>query len=67
MFGSIDIAGSKKFWKRGCSSWEEKSDRKGKELFLPLRFALTGKTHGPEMKNLLPLISRKEVLSRLDV
>jgi glutamyl-tRNA synthetase len=54
-------------WQNWLGAIKEKSDRKGKELFLPLRFALTGKTHGPEMKNLLPLISRKEVLSRLDV
>ena len=33
--------------------------RKGKALFLPLRLALTGEDHGPEMKVLLPLIGRE--------
>ncbi len=39
--------------------------RKGKELFLPLRLALTGMEHGPEMKQLLPMITRQTVLHRL--
>lgn len=34
------------------------SGRKGKELFAPLRMALTGLPHGPDMKSLLPLIGR---------
>lgn len=39
--------------------------RRGKALFLPLRLALTGREHGPEMKALLPLIGRARVLARL--
>jgi len=39
--------------------------RKGRELFLPLRLALTGHEHGPEMKALLPLIGRERALARL--
>ena len=38
---------------------------KGKGLFLPLRLALTGREHGPELKNLLPLIGRERALARL--
>jgi glutamyl-tRNA synthetase len=38
---------------------------KGKALFMPLRLALTGREHGPEMKKLLPLIGRAKLLSRL--
>ncbi len=38
---------------------------KGKDLFLPLRLALTGRDHGPEMKRLLPFIGRAAVLERL--
>ncbi len=40
--------------------------RKGKDLFLPLRRALTGRDHGPELKNLLPLIGRPRALRRLE-
>jgi glutamyl-tRNA synthetase len=39
--------------------------RKGKPLFLPLRRALTGRDHGPEMAALLPLIGRDRALERL--
>ncbi|MBV8939826.1 MAG: glutamate--tRNA ligase, partial [Alphaproteobacteria bacterium] len=39
--------------------------RKGKELFMPLRRALTGKDRGPELKALLPLLGRKETMGRL--
>ncbi|MDO9487322.1 MAG: glutamate--tRNA ligase, partial [Sphingomonadaceae bacterium] len=41
------------------------SGRKGKLLFLPLRRALTGRDHGPEMAALLPLIGRERALDRL--
>ncbi len=41
------------------------SDRKGKGLFMPLRKALTGMEHGPELDKLLPLIGRERTLDRL--
>jgi glutamyl-tRNA synthetase len=39
---------------------------KGRGLFHPLRLALTGQEHGPELKKLLPLIGRDRVLARLE-
>ncbi|MDG5488695.1 glutamate--tRNA ligase [Sphingomonas sp. BGYR3] len=39
--------------------------RKGRALFLPLRLALTGRDHGPDMAALLPLIGRTRALARL--
>ncbi|MBB6227118.1 glutamyl-tRNA synthetase [Polymorphobacter multimanifer] len=41
------------------------SGRKGKALFLPLRLALTGEAHGPEMAALLPLIGQTAATERL--
>jgi glutamyl-tRNA synthetase len=38
---------------------------RGRGLFHPLRLALTGLEHGPELKKLLPLIGRARVLARL--
>ena len=52
-------------WQSWLSNIKQKSDRKGKELFMPIRLALTGKEHGPELKNLLMLIDREEILRRL--
>lgn len=39
--------------------------RKGKDLFMPIRLALTGQEHGPELKVLVNLIDREEILKRL--
>jgi len=38
---------------------------KGKALFRPLRLALTAREHGPELKNLLPVIGRARTAARL--
>jgi glutamyl-tRNA synthetase len=38
---------------------------RGRGLFHPLRLALTGQEHGPELKKLLPLIGRARALARL--
>jgi glutamyl-tRNA synthetase len=38
---------------------------KGRALYHPLRLALTGREHGPELKKLLPLIGRARALARL--
>ncbi len=52
-------------WKNWTSSLKETSGRKGKQLFMPLRLALTGRSDGPELKFLLPLIGRTACLDRL--
>ncbi len=52
-------------WGIWTQSVSADTGRKGKELFLPLRLALTGLEHGPEMKFLLPLIGREKTLQRL--
>ncbi|MEG6510004.1 glutamate--tRNA ligase [Methyloligella sp. 2.7D] len=44
---------------------KEKTGAKGKGLFGPLRLALTGRDHGPELKQLLPLIGRDRAHRRL--
>ena len=52
-------------WGAWTNAVKGKTGRKGKDLFLPLRRALTGRDHGPELKNLLPLIGRDRALKRL--
>jgi len=56
---------SQESWKTWTTAVKEQTGAKGKELFMPLRLALTGKPHGPEMKAMLPLIGREKVLARL--
>ena len=46
-------------WASWINTLKTQTGRKGKELFLPLRLALTGVEHGPEMKLLLPMIGEK--------
>jgi len=52
-------------WKALTSALKDATGRKGKALFLPLRQALTGMEHGPDMAALLPLIGRDAALARL--
>ncbi|MDP3919685.1 MAG: glutamate--tRNA ligase [Candidatus Omnitrophota bacterium] len=39
---------------------------KGKKLFLPLRIALTGREHGPELKKIFPAFGAERVRLRLE-
>ena len=52
-------------WSQWTGAIKDKTGRKGKELFMPIRKALTGMEHGPELANMLPLIGREEALRRL--
>jgi glutamyl-tRNA synthetase len=52
-------------WAALTAALKEQTGRKGKPLFLPLRQALTGQDHGPEMAALLPLIGQAAALERL--
>lgn len=54
-------------WRTLTGALKDRTGRKGKALFLPLRRALTGLDHGPDMALLLPLIGRDEALRRLSV
>lgn len=52
-------------WSEWTNDLKAETGRKGKQLFMPLRLALTGQSHGPELKTLLPLLGRKACLDRL--
>jgi glutamyl-tRNA synthetase len=45
---------------------KERTGRKGAELFMPLRVALTGQSHGPELASLLHLMSPGTARRRLE-
>jgi nondiscriminating glutamyl-tRNA synthetase len=44
---------------------EKRTGRKGKNLYAPLRAALTGKTKGPELVKTLPLLGKERIIHRL--
>lgn len=52
-------------WHGLTNALKASTGRKGKALFLPLRRALTGRDHGPDMAALLPLIGRARTIARL--
>ncbi|MGJ3649480.1 glutamate--tRNA ligase [Sphingomonas sp. GlSt437] len=52
-------------WHALTAALKDATGRKGKPLFLPLRRALTGHDHGPDMAALLPLIGRDAAIERL--
>ena len=52
-------------WRTLTGALKDETGRKGKTLFLPLRRALTGLDHGPDMAQFLPLIGRDQALARL--
>lgn len=52
-------------WSTWTGGLKETTGRKGRELFMPLRRALTGLDHGPELAALLPLIGRAKAMERL--
>ena len=54
-----------KVWTHWTDALKAETGRKGRALFMPLRLALTGEEHGPELKALLPLIGRIRAAERL--
>ena len=46
-------------WSDWTGAVKASSGRKGKALFMPLRKALTGRAHGPDMGALMPLLTQK--------
>lgn len=54
-------------WHALTGAVKEATGVKGRALFLPLRRALTGRDHGPDMAELLPLIDKDQAVARLAI
>ena len=52
-------------WGAWTNAVKEATGAKGKALFMPLRLAVTGQNHGPDMASLIPLIGRDVIVRRL--
>ena len=52
-------------WPSLQAQLEEKTGRKGKSLYAPLRAGITGKMKGPELAKTLPLIGKERIIRRL--
>ena len=55
-----------KTWDIWMNNIKKNTSKRGKELLLPIRIALTGEDKGPELRNLLPIINKELVLKRLE-
>ena len=49
-------------WSTWTNALKEATGRKGKQLFMPLRLAITGQQRGPEMADVMPLLAKKPTL-----
>ena len=49
---------NKDTWAQWTAALKAQTGRKGRSLFMPLRKALTGQAHGPDMAHLLPLLKK---------
>ncbi|MBX6375259.1 MAG: glutamate--tRNA ligase [Acetobacteraceae bacterium] len=54
-------------WSAWTEALKARTGRKGRALFRPLRLALTGEEHGPDLKTLMPLIGRERAAQRLRI
>jgi len=52
-------------WQKWIQALGEKTGKKGKELFLPLRLAFTGASSGPALDGLVALMGKEEAAKRL--
>lgn len=52
-------------WQKWTEAVKQATGAKGRALYRPLRLALTGLDHGPELKELLPLLGYKKAAARL--
>ena len=51
--------------KAAIKAVQKETGHKGKNLFMPIRVATTGQTHGPELPNAIALLGKEKVLNRI--
>lgn len=56
---------SEESWSAFVEQVKEQTGRKGKQLFMPLRLALTGRSDGPELPKLFALLGKDRAQKRL--
>lgn len=52
--------------KAAIKAVQKETGQKGKNLFMPIRVAVTGQTHGPELPEAIRLLGKETVMSRLE-
>ncbi|CDQ41444.1 MULTISPECIES: glutamate--tRNA ligase [Virgibacillus] len=57
---------SKDAIKAQIKATQKETGHRGKRLFMPIRVATTGQTHGPELPMAIELLGKEDVVARLD-
>lgn len=52
--------------KKAMKEVQKETGHKGKKLFMPIRAAVTGQTHGPDLPKAIELLGREKVIARLN-
>ena len=52
--------------KAATKAVQKATGQKGKNLFMPIRVAITGQTHGPDLPQAISLLGKETVLARLE-
>ena len=65
-FAAAAIDWSDEPWRELTTQVKESSGKKGRELFHPLRLALTGRESGPEMAGLVVSMGKDRAIRRLE-
>ena len=53
-------------WSQTMKILGEESEKKGKDLFMPIRAAVTGQLSGPELDQVTKILGLERVLMRLE-
>lgn len=51
--------------KKSIKAVQKETGHKGKKLFMPIRVAATGQTHGPDLPSAIEVLGKEKVLARL--
>ncbi|QEK11143.1 glutamate--tRNA ligase [Crassaminicella thermophila] len=54
------------FGKKAFKSIQKETGYKGKNLFMPIRVALTGEVHGPDLPLMMKVLGKQNILSRIE-
>jgi nondiscriminating glutamyl-tRNA synthetase len=52
--------------KKTIKAVQKETGHKGKKLFMPIRVAVTGQMHGPELPNTIELLGKDQVVERIE-
>jgi nondiscriminating glutamyl-tRNA synthetase len=65
MLNQNDIS-DENFYSALIATVRKKTGLKAKELYMPIRAAITGRTSGPELEKIFSILGKESILRRLD-